>query len=95
MQYLVVVATRAQDGDVLRLPTYEALVAALAAATDVDAVPEGWYTPRQLGAEWSKHADTAKRTAEMLVAKGLWEAKEFRILCGRKAYSVKHYRPKA
>ena len=61
--------------------------------SDVDQVPEGFYTARQWAEMWGLSHDTASGYIRMGVKKGLMERKAFRIRCElRTTYPVPHFR---
>jgi hypothetical protein len=62
--------------------------------TQIDAVPDGWLTSRQLAEIWNTSWPNARYRLASAKQKGLVDEQSFRIQTGRGPIPVPHYRPK-
>jgi hypothetical protein len=70
-----------------------AWAAALAPRHDVDKVPEGWFTGREIAEQIGKSAGTTTGYLRKAIAEGRCEAKNFRVIAGQRGvYPTPHYR---
>jgi hypothetical protein len=71
-----------------------AWAAALATPKQVDEVPEGWLTPKEIAAKLGKATPTVGAMLCRAVAEGRCERKTFRITSGSVTRPIPHYRLK-
>lgn len=61
---------------------------------EVDEIPEGWFSASDLADRLKKSRDTISGQISTAVREGRAEVKKFRVMTGRGAYPVPHYRLK-
>lgn len=61
---------------------------------EVDKIPDGWYTTRQLSEKAGISAGQTNRNLRAGVQKGIVEVRKFRILSGALLKQIPHYRMK-
>lgn len=61
---------------------------------EVDIIPEGWFSAADLAERLKKSRDTISGQISSAVREGRAEMKKFRVMTGRGAYPVPHYRLK-
>ena len=61
---------------------------------EVDEIPDGWFSAADLANRLKKNRDTISGQISTAVREGRAEVKKFRVMTGRGAYPVPHYRLK-
>ena len=74
--------------------TASAWAAALATPKEVDEVPEGWLTAKEISAKLGKATPTVGASLCRAVAEGRCERKTFRVTSGSVTRPIPHYRLK-
>lgn len=77
--------------------SHDADLAAWCAAlvpNEVDEIPEGWFTAIELGKMLGKDRSTITALMQTALREGRAEVRKFRVMTGRGAYPVPHYRLK-